>query len=420
MSETIFKDKQELDDHISGVVVASIEAWQKKANANGERLTVQDPKSGNLVDSEELLREERAKQASRIKSIEDGKFDPTFTAGLMQSGEYRRLVTDWFRGHLDKGYGGTKEWRDTCARLAQFEPTNERAKTISSASSGYGAEFMPTGFEKEIWMRVGQYNVLRQVASVVPVAGKVTFPASTTRATAYYTASATAPAGQSGLASSNVTIDPHKLIVWDEVDKKLFFAGGIDLTDYLATAFSDGMGYTELYYMTNGSGTNQPSGFANHTAYSSVTAVTLETGLTLAYADLVNLEFTPDAKYRNFGVYMMPTNGLKLATKLKDTTGQPIWTRAAEGRPDLLNGYPVYLNETILANISISGANTTEIYFGDFKAYIIGELKQISFEMSDQAGDSFKNDSVYVKTTAYNDGKLRDQAAIDYLTAVHH
>ena len=420
MSETVFKSKQEMDDHISELVVASIEAWQAKAKANGDKLQVADPRSGQTVDADELLREEKAKAVSRIRAIEEKQFDPKFTSGLMQSGEYRRLVTDWFKGMFDPRYGKSREWRDTAEKLAEFEPTAERQKTISSASTGYGAEFMPTGFEKEIWMRVGQYNVLRQVASVVPVAGKTTFPASTTRATSYYTASATAPSGQSGLASSNVTIDPHKLIVWDEVDKKLFYAGGVDLTDYLATAFADGHGYTELYYMTNGTGTNQPSGFANHTAYSSVTAVTLETGLTLAYNDLINLEFTPDAKYRAYGVYMMSTNALKLAAKLKDTTNQPIWTRAAEGRPQLLNGYPVYLNETILANISISGANTTEIYFGDFKAYLIGEMKAISFEMSDQAGDAFKNDSVYVKTTCYNDGKLRDQAAIDYLTAVHH
>ena len=75
---------------------------------------------------------------------------------------------------------------------------------------------------------------------------------------------------------------------------------------------------------------------------------------------------------------------------------------------------------TSTGNISISGANTTEIYFGDWKAYLIGDLKQIAFEMSDQAGDAFKNDSVYVKSVCYNDGKLRDEAAIDYLTAVHH
>lgn len=420
MSETVFKNKQELDDHIGSVVMSTLEAWQEKAKANGDKLQARDPRSGQTVDADELIREERAKSVSRIKAIEEKSFDPRFTSGLMQSGEYRRLVTDWFKGMFDHGYGKTAEWRDTAAKLAEFEPTAERQKTISSASATSGAEFMPTGFEKEIWMRVGNYNVLRQVATVVPVAGKVTFPTSTTRATSYYTASTTAPAGQSAIVSGNVTIDPHKLIVWDEVDKKLFYAGGVDLTDYLATAFADGIGYTELYHMTNGSGTNQPSGFANHTAYSSVTAVTLETGLTLAYADLVNLEFTPDSKYRQFGAYMMSTAAMKLATKLKDTTGQPIWTRAAEGRPQLLNGYPVFLNETILANISISGANTTEIYFGDWKAYLIGDLKQIAFEMSDQAGDAFKNDSVYVKSVCYNDGKLRDEAAIDYLTAVHH
>ena len=57
MSETVFKNKQEMDDHISGVVMSTLEAWQEKAKANGDKLQVRDPHSGQTVEADELIRE---------------------------------------------------------------------------------------------------------------------------------------------------------------------------------------------------------------------------------------------------------------------------------------------------------------------------------------------------------------------------
>lgn len=421
----LFENKEAFDSYIdtrsAQMAKGFIEAWEKK---HGDKLNVPAPVTpGEVISSEEAKKDLDQRMISHQKDLMSGVIvDRHFLPGLMQSEDYRILCTKWVRGYVDKDFRGTAEFRETCKRLADYDAISnpDRAKTIDSATGAAGAEFMPIGFESEIWHRVGIYNQMRQLARVLPVAGKVTLPSSATRATAYYTAPATGPAGQSGLVSASITLDPHKLIVWDEVDKKLFYASSVDLTDFLASTFAEAIAYCELDKFTNGTGTNQPTGFANHTAYASVTAVTLEVGLTVSWNDLINLEFTPDAKYRMFGVYQLSTNALKLVAKLKDSDERPIWSRPAEGRPGLINGYPYVLNETISGTISISGANTSEIYFGDWKSYVIGDMKKLGLEMSDQAGDAFKNDSVYVKMVAYNDGELRDQAAIDYLTAVHH
>lgn len=407
-----------IDAKSAAYIKGAIEAWEKKA---GGPVQLTAPGTDHLVSSDELTNDITRRTDSIAKEINSGYHDPRFTPGLMQSENYRVLVTKWVHGMVDREARNT-EWREAIKQLGEYEAVYNpgRSKTIDSGSGSAGAEFMPVGFEREIWHRIGVYNQMRTLARVMPVTGKITFPSSTTRATAYYTAPVTAPAGQSGLASASVTIDPHKLICWDEVDKKLFYASTVDLTDFLASTFAEALAYAELYYFTNGNGTNQPSGFANHTAYSSVTAVSLETGLVLAWNDLINLEYTPDAKYRMFGAYQLSTNALKLVCKLQDADKRPIWTRPVEGKPGLINGYPYVLNETIPGTIALSGLNTTEIYFGDWKAYVIGDMKTLALEMSDQAGDSFKNDTVYVKMVAYNDGKLRDQAAIDYLTGVHH
>lgn len=407
-----------IDAKSAAFIKGALEAWEKKA---GGPVQVTAPGTDQLIGSDELKKDISKRTDSIAKEISSGYHDPRFMPGPMQSETYRILVTKWVHGMIN-AEARNQGWRDAVKQINEYDASYYpgHLKTIASNGTGTGAEFMPVGFDKEIWQRIGKYNTMRLLANVVPVAGKVDFPSGTTRARAYYTAPAAAPAGQSGLTSAKVTVDPNKLICWDEVDKKLFYATDVDLADYLARSFSEAIAYEELDRFTNGTGSGQPSGFANHTVYPSVTAVSLETGLVLKWDDLTNLEDTPDPKYQMYGAYQVSRAALKLIKKIKDADGRPIWNRPVEGAPGLINGYPYHRNETISGAIALSGLNTTEIYFGDWAAYIIGDMKRLALEMSDQAGNAFVNDTIYVKLVTYNDGKLRDQAAIDYLTGVHH
>ena len=60
-----------------------------------------------------------------------------------------------------------------------------------------------------------------------------------------------------------------------------------------------------------------------------------------------------------------------VVSKLKDTTGRPIWVPAiTENAPDMLNGHPLVVNDDVAA----MAANAKSIVFGDLSQYTIRDV----------------------------------------------
>jgi HK97 family phage major capsid protein len=69
---------------------------------------------------------------------------------------------------------------------------------------------------------------------------------------------------------------------------------------------------------------------------------------------------------------MMNDMSVAVVSKLKDTTGRPIWVPAVTaGAPDTLAGYPVAIND----DVPVMGANAKSVAFGDFGNYAIRDVK---------------------------------------------
>jgi len=403
-----FATQADLDKYIEDQVQ---ELWVEKAKeAEG--------KSGEMMNKafEILNQVNTMRDKSEIRN-----WDKRFKSQALQSERYRLDCSKWICGLVhpetkDQGYkDAVKRIEDADGEAGTI--ARERVKVLTAGGAGTGAEFVPTGFRDEIWMRVGAYNVMRQVSTVMPVAGKMTLPSSAARANAYYTGENVAPAAASGVATANATLDPERLVAYDTYSKKWFLMSGIDVTQFLAKKFAEAIAYKECYQFTNGTGVAMPNGFTA-VGYAAVSSVAMA-GATLAYGDLISLEDDLDAKYWPYALYMFSKKGFTETKKLVDTTGQPIWTRAAEGEPAQVNGYKYVVNECISETYGTSGAYTTRIYFGDFEAYHIGDLQVLTMGTSDSAGtDDFIKDNIKLKIVSYNDGLLLDEAAINYLTGV--
>ncbi|OFW63667.1 hypothetical protein A3A76_04385 [Candidatus Woesebacteria bacterium RIFCSPLOWO2_01_FULL_39_23] len=59
-----------------------------------------------------------------------------------------------------------------------------------------------------------------------------------------------------------------------------------------------------------------------------------------------------------------------------------------ERLPDLLYGYPFYEQNDI---------NQSEIYFGDWKMYVIGDRQTISVRTTTEGGEAWRRNSMEVK-----------------------
>lgn len=410
--EPVFKTVDEAKAWVIGVL-------EEHAKAHPET-QARNPETGEIGDIKEILEVLKFQHAERKGLIASRVIDPRFHNDLMQDETYRIAATKWMRGLVDRPFRTNGEYKRAADYLLKFETNEDRCKDWDAATAGSGGSFVPTGFLREVWSRAGVYNQLRLLATVFPVTGKIQAPTGTGRPTSYWPGENTAPESQAtGITTGSINLDPQELVTYLILSNKLFMTSGIDLTDFLARKFTEGLAYEELNKMTNGDGDGCPKGFANHTAYASVTAVSLETAGTLAFNDLTNLEFALGQEYVPFASYMVSRKALKTISKLQDENKMPVWTRNVEGRPSLINGYPYVVNPLISEAIEISGVNRTEIYFGDWAAYYVAMLQDLKFAVSDTAGDAFIKEQLYVKLVEYVDGQLADQNGLVYLTGVN-
>ena len=123
-------------------------------------------------------------------------------------------------------------------------------------------------------------------------------------------------------------------------------------------------------HLTVGTGTGQPMGM--------ITAATVgKTGATgqtviVTYDDTIDLKHSVNRAYRTGAAYMMNDLSVATVSKVKDTTGRPIWTPAiTAAAPDMLNGFPVVIND----DMAVMAANAKSIAFGDFKYYNIRDVQ---------------------------------------------
>jgi len=127
--------------------------------------------------------------------------------------------------------------------------------------------------------------------------------------------------------------------------------------------------------------------------------------------DLIDLVYARAVPYRMAGSFVMATNAVSKARKLKDSDGQYLWQPSNQaGEPDRLLGYPVFEDPYLAAPASA----TKSVLFGDMSAYVI---KQLPLRVAISTEYLFNTDSVAIKTVYRAGGALPDSAAIAYLVS---
>jgi HK97 family phage major capsid protein len=160
----------------------------------------------------------------------------------------------------------------------------------------------------------------------------------------------------------------------------------IDILALLNKRVRDRIGRISNTKFTVGAGTTEPFGV---TAVASVgkTGTTGQT-LTVIYDDLVDVIDSLDIAYQVPGCQWQFSQAIrKVARKIKDSQGRPIWTPnydagIAGGFSDELLGYPVNINNDMPA----PGANNKSIGFGNYKLYMIRDaMEVVLFRFEDSA-----------------------------------
>jgi HK97 family phage major capsid protein len=166
--------------------------------------------------------------------------------------------------------------------------------------------------------------------------------------------------------------------------------------------------------LTNGTGTSEPYGL---TTAVTATGITSASATAIAQAELLKLMYKVDKYYSNGPKvgWMMHRSmvGYLRTLDFGTSTTHLFADIKAQGEPDMLLGYPIFINNDLPAANATTGLPVTakkHIYFGDFSKYMIRRISGVSVE---------RNDSVYWANFAVGfmgwtrlDGNLITQGAI--------
>lgn len=254
--------------------------------------------------------------------------------------------------------------------------SNEQAIAIRNAMSTTttteGGYTVPSEIAAMVIEKLKAFGGMRDVAEILPTASgnALNFP----------TSDGTGEEGEivgenTGAAAGDVTFGTVGLNVFKYSSKKIALPveliqdSAIDVIAFVVNRLAQRIARIQNKHFTIGGGTTVPDGVIPR-AGTGKTGTTGQT-LTVIYDDLVDLKHSVNRAYRANARFMLNDLSVAVVSKLKDTTGRPIWEPAVTlDAPDSLLGYPVQIND----DVAVMAANAKSIAFGDFSKYIIRDV----------------------------------------------
>jgi HK97 family phage major capsid protein len=181
----------------------------------------------------------------------------------------------------------------------------------------------------------------------------------------------------------------------------------IDVVGYVVDRLATRIARIQNTHFTVGGGTTLPDGVMVKAGIGK-TGTTGQT-LTVIYDDLVDLKHSVNRAYRANASFMMNDLSVAVVSKLKDSTGRPIWEYSTQaGAPDMLLGKPVVIND----DVAVMAANALSIGFGDFSKYVIRDVAGTTvLRRFDDSAFALSNQVGFCAWTR-SGGNLLDTAAV--------
>jgi len=192
-----------------------------------------------------------------------------------------------------------------------------------------------------------------------------------------------------------------------QLSRELIDDTAVDLLGYLAMSAGRAIGNSFGTSLVNG--TNGISGGLLSGVSVGVTGSTTAVGGAAQYNDLVDLEYSVIAPYRQSRscYWLAADKTIGGFRKLKDSQNRPIWEPSAVlGAPDLLLGKPLVADPFMPA--VATGAKS--IAFGDFSQYFVRLVGGLRFERSDDF--LFGSDLIAFRCLLRGDGNWGDTNAV--------
>jgi HK97 family phage major capsid protein len=371
---------------------------QGKWDAMQEEMSKLDTRIRAVLDTEKRAKEaDEAFDALSGRKPEAGQAARTAGGGAMLE-EIRK----WARG--DEGAGRHLEIR----RDPQLGPINYRILTTAGIGANTNASsIIPTDFYDMLIAHLIEVSGVMQCGPTVLNTGggeTLQVPKTVTHSSAASAAQA-GPLPTSDPSFSMQPLSAYKYGVMLQVARELIDDTAVDLLGYLAMQAGRALGNAFGNDLVNGSGAGQPAGIIT-TASAGVTGLVTGVSGAPSYANLVDLEYSVIAPYRQSRscYWLAADKTIGGFRKITDTVGRPIWEPSAVlGSPDLLLGKPLVADPFMPAQ----AVSAKSVAFGDFSQYFVRLVGGVRFERSDDF--AFGSDLVTFRAILRGDGTLVDR-----------
>jgi len=268
---------------------------------------------------------------------------------------------------------------------------------MSTTTTTEGGYTVPTEVASMVIDKLKAYGGMRDVSTILPTSTGVdmNWPTSDGTADVGAIVGQNTPVNAADIVFGTIGLKPYYYTSNKiALPLELIQDSAVDIISYVIDRLSTRIARVQNTHFTVGVGTTQPDGVIPKSG-TGKTGLTGQT-LTVIYDDLIDLKHSVNRAYRRNASYMMNDLSVAIVSKLKDTTGRPIWTPGdAEsivgGKPDTLCGYPVVIND----DVAVMAANAKSIAFGDFSKYTIRDVQgttlirrfdDSAFALSNQVG----------------------------------
>ncbi len=368
-----------------GVDIANIERADKieaELRAAGDIKTAPiTPGPATVKNFEQISKEYNAAFGAALRSRNTGNLGFGPDAGVGHAGLER--MTQATRDMLKRGLDYEMEQRD-----GQVEGAPMLNHIGTYTGLGF---FVPTGFVNQIEQATKWFAPLLD-GSVITILDTATgqplpMPTSNDTTQAATIVGEAAPVSEQDVTASQVTYGAYKFTSGlVKVSLELLQDSNFDLESWLAQRFAERWGRGLENFLTNGTGSSQPTGLLTAIAASGAVPVIAagssestggaQTGVnSIGYSDLVNLEHSVDPSYRRGAKYMFHDQTLSSLKRIIDKYGRPLWAPGiSSNEPDTLNGYTYVINQSMPQ----IGASNVTVAFGDMKKFIARRVKDLS------------------------------------------
>jgi HK97 family phage major capsid protein len=233
------------------------------------------------------------------------------------------------------------------------------------------------------------------------------------------------PAPVTGATVGQITMSAKRLTALVPITNQLIRRASMNVQMMIRDDLVEGVSIKEDQQFLRGTGSaTAPTGLRNLIAVGNVVPANATVNLVNVTNDLGKLRLKvlqANIPMTQCGYIMSPRTLLYLEN-LRDGNGNKAFPEVAEGR---LGMYPIGVTTSVPDNLGV-GTNESEIYFGDFAQFMIGDTERVAIAASDVAAyddggtirAAFSNDETVVRLIAEHDTQVRYDTAFAVLTAV--